>query len=76
MNTFPLQFGDTIMTVTKILAEEFTSLHHELLPQMYYENKQLQMPDTRWKAVLLGAGEEKAVFVSVTINSMFLLWSF
>jgi hypothetical protein len=62
MNTFPLNFDDTIITVKKIQAEEFTSLHHELLPQMYYENKLLHIPDSRWKTILLGAGEEKAVF--------------
>jgi hypothetical protein len=62
MYTFPLRFDDNIITVTKIRADEFTSLHHELLAQMFYENKALKIPDSRWKTILLGAGEEKAVF--------------
>jgi hypothetical protein len=59
---FPFPFEDQIKSVSKIRADEFTPLHHEILAQMHYHDFMLWFPDDRWRCRYLGAGEEKAVF--------------
>ena len=59
---FPMCFDNEIVSVTKITAEEFTEKHKETLLSAQLDNKVLSFSDKRWRAVLLGAGEEKAVY--------------
>jgi hypothetical protein len=59
---FPLKFGSEVKTVAKIVTDEFTPLHHEIITQVQYEAGNLVLPDPRWASIFLGAGEEKAVF--------------
>lgn len=57
-----LKFGNMIKSVSKITRNEFTPYHHEVLKSMQYNKQHLLFSDDRWESVLLGAGEEKAVF--------------
>ena len=59
---FPLQFSDQILAVNKIQESDFTATHHELLSEIKYHQQALHSHDSRWSALYLGAGEEKAVF--------------
>lgn len=59
---FLLKFGGEIVKVSKIKSEEFTSLHHDVLSQSTIDDGELIFPDKLWRSILLGAGEEKAVY--------------
>jgi hypothetical protein len=61
-NTFPLKFGDQVIPVRKILADDFTPEHHDIIAGLQYQPARLIFPDARWHSLYLGAGEEKAVF--------------
>lgn len=59
---FHLRFGEQIIAVTKIREEDFTTLHHNTLERLRFENGKLLFPNPDWRSLYLGAGEEKAVF--------------
>jgi hypothetical protein len=59
---FPLIFDDTTRIVEKIKQENFTPYHHEVIGNLQYESKKLFFKDKAWSSILLGAGEEKAVY--------------
>jgi hypothetical protein len=59
---FPLRFSDQLLAVSKIQESDFTVAHHENLSELKYQQQTLHFPDSRWRALYLGAGEEKAVF--------------
>jgi hypothetical protein len=48
--------------VAKIQAADFTPEHRENLEQARFRSGEMVLPDVRWAAQFLGAGEEKAVF--------------
>jgi hypothetical protein len=48
--------------VEKIKRSEFTPYHHEIIGSLQYEDKKLIFQDKTWSSILLGAGEEKAVY--------------
>ena len=60
---FPLKFGNEIKVVRRIGQGEFSSTHREVISQVEYHEGHLSFPDGGWSTSLLGAGEEKAVFV-------------
>lgn len=59
---FFTKFEDEVCYCTKIKKEEFSTVHKECIAQLEYKEKRLYFPDYRYKSILLGAGEEKAVY--------------
>jgi hypothetical protein len=59
---FPLRFDDTIREVDKITRNDFTPRHREIMEQAQFHDGNISLPDQQWRSILLGAGEEKAVF--------------
>lgn len=66
---FPMSFGNDILQVTKIDENEFTPTHREILLTMRFENQTLIFENRQWKSILLGAGEEKAVYAVCDENN-------
>jgi hypothetical protein len=59
---FALKFDRSLLSVTKIRADDFTAAHHDTLARMQYQPDRLIFPDARWRSRFMGRGEEKAVF--------------
>lgn len=59
---FPLMFDNLLKVVEKISKDDFTQYHHKIIGSLQYEDKKLKFQDKSWTSILLGAGEEKAVF--------------
>ncbi len=66
---FPLKFENDTELVSKISTNDFTPAHREIISQVTYRDGHLFFPDRQWKSTLLGAGEEKAVFVVCDNNN-------
>lgn len=64
MNNYQLSliFDNSIRIVEKIKAEDFTPYHHKIIDGLQYKDKKLYFQDKAWSSMLLGAGEEKAVY--------------
>lgn len=59
---FYYKFGEEIKEVSKITRENFTKGHIECISNIQLMDKLLYFENKKWKSVLLGAGEEKAVY--------------
>lgn len=59
---FPMKFGDELCMVSKLKKSDYSDRHIECIRNMRYENKRLIFDNANWKSILLGAGEEKAVY--------------
>lgn len=59
---FPLCFDDTIREVVKIAKSDFTHRHRDVMEQARFHDGSIAFADEQWHAILLGSGEEKAVF--------------
>lgn len=59
---FYLKFGNEIKLVSKISKNEFTQSHIDYICNMKLDKRSLIFPNNKWKSVLLGSGEEKAVY--------------
>jgi len=57
-----LKFNNEIISVTKIEKTDFTNYHHEIIEKITFINGNIEFVDISWKALFLGAGEEKAVY--------------
>lgn len=55
-------FDDKLRSVEKINKNDFTPYHHEVINNMKYDRRVLVFQDNNWSSILLGAGEEKAVY--------------
>jgi len=60
---FSLKFGNDIKKVRKIDESEFSNFHREIISRVGFKDHCLLFPESGWSSSLLGAGEEKAVFV-------------
>lgn len=57
-----MRFDDTVQDVAKISKSDFTPRHRETLKQAQFHDGNMSLPDAQWRSILLGSGEEKAVF--------------
>lgn len=59
---FPLCFDGTIREVEKIAESDLAPYHRETIARANFYNGDLSFPDKQWHSIMLGVGEEKAVF--------------
>jgi hypothetical protein len=57
-----VRFGDELVEAEKAALEDFGPWHAEQLAHATYADRRIAFPDPRWRAELLGRGEEKAAF--------------